>query len=246
MLLALSDLHLEALEEPRAAAFLELLAGRARIADRVLLLGDVFEAWIGDDDDAPLARGIAEALQALTGSGVEVGFVHGNRDFLVGEAFAARTGVRLLPDPWALDLHGRRYLFSHGDALCTDDAEYQGLRALVRDPDWQRDLLARPLEERRALGEALRTRSREANANKPSAIMDVNAEAVAALLRAHGADWLVHGHTHRPSVHRLGPLNGPVRGPCARLVLGDWGRYAWWCEIHEDGEPRLFSRPIAP
>lgn len=217
--LFISDLHLSA-DCPRSlAALTAFLAGPARAADALYILGDLFEYWAGDDDaDEPVAAAVASALATCAAAGTRLYFMAGNRDFLLGEAYAARAHLGLLADPTLLDCDGRRLLLSHGDALCTDDEDYQRYRLLVRDPAWQAAFLARPLAERKAFIADLRARSRHEKTTKTMSIMDVNADAVAALLRAHDYPVLIHGHTHRPATHRF-QLDGQT---CCRHVLHNW------------------------
>lgn len=217
--LFISDLHLD--ESCPAAItdlFLAFLENHARQADACYILGDLFEAWIGDDDDAELGRMIALALRRLTHSGVPVFFLHGNRDFLIGERFATTAGLQLLAQTEIIDLYGEPVLLLHGDTLCTDDTEYQAFRAQVRNPLWQTQLLALPLAQRRALASQLRETSRQSTRQKAADIMDVNPAAVTQALRDHKVQRMIHGHTHRPAIHD-GLLEGK---PTQRAVLGDW------------------------
>lgn len=216
--LFVSDVHLDPARPAIAALFLDFLKQRARQAEACYILGDLFEAWVGDDDDAELGRTVVDALRTLTGSGVPVYFLHGNRDFLIGERFAAASGVRLLPESGVIDLYGESVLLLHGDTLCTDDVDYQTFRAQVRDPAWQAQLLALPLAQRRALAGQLRETSRQATQQKAAEITDVNLAAVDQTLRAFGVRRMIHGHTHRPAIHEW-TLDGR---PARRAVLGDW------------------------
>lgn len=216
--LFVSDLHLDPARPAITALFLDFLARQAGRADACYILGDLFEAWVGDDDDAELGRAVAGALRALADSGVPVHFLHGNRDFLIGERFAAAAGVRLLPESEAINLYGEPVLLLHGDTLCTDDTAYQAFRAQVRDPAWQARLLELPLAQRRALAGQLRETSQQATQLKETAITDVNLEAVDGALRARGIRRMIHGHTHRPAIHEW-MLDGQ---PARRAVLGDW------------------------
>ncbi len=216
--LFVSDLHLDPARPAITALFLDFLARQAGRADACYILGDLFEAWVGDDDDAELGRAVAGALRALADSGVPVHFLHGNRDFLIGERFAAAAGVRLLPESEAINLYGEPVLLLHGDTLCTDDTDYQAFRAQVRDPAWQARLLELPLAQRRALAGQLRETSQQATQLKETAITDVNLEAVDGALRARGIRRMIHGHTHRPAIHEW-MLDGQ---PARRAVLGDW------------------------
>lgn len=217
--LFLADLHLDPSRPAVMAQLSALLAGRARGAEALYLLGDLFEAWIGDDDDTPDYRRVEGALHELAASGVAIYFMGGNRDFLAGPAFAARSGCRPIPDPTVIDLYGVPTLLCHGDTLCTGDRGYQALRARLRDPAWQADFLARPVAERRTLAAGLRDASRAETAGKSAAAMDVDPTAVAAALTAAGAARLIHGHTHRPGVARV-PL--PGGGEALRLTLPAW------------------------
>jgi UDP-2,3-diacylglucosamine hydrolase len=216
--LFVSDLHLDAQHPEIARQFLQFLEGEAREAAALYILGDLFEVWIGDDDPEPEKQRVIAALKALTASGVPCYVMHGNRDFLLGERFCTESGCRLLEDPTIISLHGERVLTMHGDALCTDDHSYQKLRAMVRDPGWQEMFLALSHEQRLMLAEQARAGSKAHIAQAMSAIMDVNPQAVLAAMRAAGVKLLLHGHTHRPDVHRF-DLDG---SPAARIVLGDW------------------------
>ncbi|ADQ85355.1 UDP-2,3-diacylglucosamine diphosphatase [Methylovorus sp. MP688] len=218
--LFISDLHLCDARPEISRAFLHLLQGEARHAERLYILGDLFEYWAGDDEvNDPHHQTIIHGLRALTQSGTACYFMHGNRDFLIGERFAEASGVTLLADPVLHDLYGKRVLLSHGDLLCTDDVAYQEFRQLVRKLDWQQVFLQQPLATRKMQIEAIRMRSESEKSIKQADIMDVNDEAVAALF----SDWaypelLIHGHTHRPACHQL-TLHGHS---CQRWVLGDW------------------------
>lgn len=216
--LFVSDLHLDAQHPEISRQFLAFLAGPATEADALYILGDLFEVWIGDDDPDPEKQRIVAGLRRLTDSGVPCYVMHGNRDFLLGERFCADSGCRMLEDPTIIQLHGDRVLTMHGDALCTDDQSYQNLRAMVRDPGWQKMFLALSPQQRLTLAEEARAGSKAHIAQAMNAIMDVNADAVAAAMRGAGVKLLLHGHTHRPNVHRF-ELDG---APAARIVLGDW------------------------
>lgn len=216
--LFVSDLHLDAQHPEISRQFLAFLAGPATEADALYILGDLFEVWIGDDDPDPEKRRIVAGLRGLTDSGVPCYIMHGNRDFLLGERFCADSGCRMLEDPTIIQLHGDRVLTMHGDALCTDDHSYQSLRAMVRDPGWQKMFLALSPQQRLTLADEARAGSKAHIAQAMSSIMDVNADAVAVAMRGAGVKLLLHGHTHRPNVHRF-ELDG---SPVARIVLGDW------------------------
>lgn len=217
-LLFVSDLHLDAGSPAAVDTFLGLLAGAARDADALYLLGDLFESWIGDDDPDPVRTQVCEALRGLAAHGVAVFAMHGNRDFLLGPGFEARSGCRLLPDPSITTIHGARVLLSHGDLLCTGDHAYQELRSTVRSPAFQRRVGALSLAQRELLAAAARAGSRAHTATARTEIMDVDAGAVAALARATGVDVILHGHTHRPGVHEFELDGRRVR----RIVLDAW------------------------
>lgn len=216
--LFISDLHLDPRRPAVTALFLDFLAGLDSDCAALYILGDLFEAWIGDDEDDPHFLEVLTGLRAATARGLAVSVMHGNRDFLLGDGFARKTGCKLLTEPALIDLGDERVLLLHGDTLCTDDGEYQQFRALVRDPAWQTQFLARPLAERRAMAAQMRETSRQRTGEKRAEIMDVNREAVAATMREHGVRTLIHGHTHRPAIHAFS-LDGQ---PARRIVLGDW------------------------
>jgi UDP-2,3-diacylglucosamine hydrolase len=216
--LVVSDLHLDPARPEIQAQFRAFLAAEARGAEALYVLGDLFEVWIGDDDPEPDKRAVIADLRALTDAGVALYFLHGNRDFLLGQRFCEETGGTLLTDPTVVERYGRRVLVTHGDALCTDDAPYQRLRALVRDPRWQAQFLALSIGQRQALAREARAGSQAHTQAQPTMLMDVNAGAVESVFRSAGVDTLVHGHTHRPGVHAL-EVDGRA---CTRIVTGDW------------------------
>jgi UDP-2,3-diacylglucosamine hydrolase len=216
--LFISDLHLDAGEPRIIRRFLEFIEAEALAAQALYILGDLFEAWIGDDDDDAHLRPIVAALARVTGAGVPCAVMHGNRDFLLGARFCAATGCRLLGDYERIDLYGEPVLLTHGDLLCTDDTRYMALRGQLRDPQWQREFLAKPLAERRKIAAGLRELSAVEIAAKSYDIMDVNQQTVAQTMRDIEVSLLLHGHTHRPAVHRF-VLDGK---PATRVVLGAW------------------------
>src|SRR5690348_11639800 len=234
-----SDLHLDD-SRPHITDLFEsyLASDEVRRADALYILGDLVEAWIGDDDDAELPARIARATRAVRESGVPVYFMPGNRDFLLGPDYAERAGLTLLEDGVVHDLYGRPTLLMHGDTLCTDDVAYQAVRRQVRTPEWKANILAMPLEARRAFAAKARADSKAHTGSTMESIMDVNAEAVAAALRGAGVTRLIHGHTHRPAIHRL-ELDGK---PAERIVLGDW--YEQGSVLVVDGE-RVELRGLA-
>lgn len=230
--LFISDLHLDPARPHITTLFEDYLASdEVRHADALYILGDLVEAWIGDDDDAELPRRIATATSAVRDAGVPVYFMVGNRDFLLGEAFAKRAGMTLLDDGTVHDIENHQTLLMHGDLLCTDDAAYQAVRQQVRSPEWQAHVLSMPLEARRALAVQAREDSRAHTGSTMESIMDVNAEAVAEAMRKVGVTRLIHGHTHRPAVHSL-----MVDGKAAeRIVLGDWYEQGSVLRVDHDG-----------
>jgi len=216
-----SDLHLCPARPGTVHLFERFLAGPAREAETLYLLGDVFEYWAGDDDLAdPFNARLCAAIQKVGAGGTAIFFLPGNRDFLVGERFCAATGARLLPDEIIVDVAGTRTLLLHGDTLCTDDADYQRFRAMVRDERWQREFLALPLAERRARIEQLRASSEHEKQGKPYEIMDVAAASVLAAFRCHEVGRMIHGHTHRPARHAM-EIDGR---PGERWVLPEWSQ----------------------
>ncbi len=216
--LFISDLHLDPERPAITALFLDFLASRALEADAIYILGDLFEAWIGDDDTGDMNQAVCDSLKARALAGTPVYVMRGNRDFLLGSGFAERCGCTLLEDPARIDLYGRPALLMHGDLLCTDDTEYMAFRKMVRDPVWQQEMLAKPLNERRQMAQAMRANSREQTDGKPESIMDVNSDAVVRLMTENHVQRLIHGHTHRPAIHDL-----DIAGHAAqRIVLGDW------------------------
>lgn len=218
--LFVSDLHL-ALERPGLTRrFLHFLERRAPLAERLYILGDLFDAYVGDDDWTPPVRNVRRALRTLTGRGVAVHLQRGNRDFLIGERFALETGAQMLPDCQVVDLYGTPVLLLHGDLLCTDDHAYQAFRQKSHDPVWQRQVLSRPLWMRLAYARWYRLQSLRHKRRLSQEIMDVNQGTVRDYLERHGVRCLVHGHTHRPAVHRWQGRDGE----CTRIVLSDWGR----------------------
>ena len=223
--LFVADLHLSAKAPRVVAAFFDFLSGPARQAGSVFILGDLFEYWAGDDDaGSDFNRSVCEALKATTAAGTSVFFMSGNRDLLAGEGFAQAAHVRLLADAASVRFGSRMLLLSHGDALCTDDHAYQAFRRQVRDRSKQAGFLAQPLAARLEFIENARSQSETAKRGKRAEIMDVNANAVANLLRANGYPTLIHGHTHRPARHTY-LIDGHR---CERYVLPDWRDRAVW------------------
>lgn len=221
--LFISDLHLDPARPEITRLFGEFVDNEARDADALYILGDLFEAWVGDDDPSEAGAFVAQRLAALSAAGMPVFFMHGNRDFLLGGEYAQRAGMTLLQDPVVVELEGRHALLMHGDTLCTDDVAYQQFRAQTRDPKWQQAFLSQPLAARVAFAQQARAASQARqgelrDAGTMEAITDVAPDAVDAAFRTHGVDLLIHGHTHRPAVHAL-EVDGRAR---TRVVLGDW------------------------
>ncbi len=221
--LLISDLHLSSGRPETGEAFFRFLAGQARESGTLYILGDLFEAWTGDDelraaDGDPLARDTAAAIRTLADTGTAVHLMHGNRDFLLRDGFLHAAGATLLADPSVVEVGGVRSLLMHGDTLCTDDTDYQSWRGTARSVKWQDEFLAKPLAARRAAMLELREASTRSIRAKPAAIMDVNANAVVDAFRRHGVQRMIHGHTHRPARHKH-VVDGAA---CERWVLPDW------------------------
>lgn len=219
--LFISDLHLDGSRPDISAQFLDFLEREAQRAQALYILGDLFEAWIGDDDPDPDKRRVIAGLRAVTNAGVPTFLIHGNRDFLIGRRFCRETGIELLADGTVIDLYGRRVLLMHGDLLCIDDHAYQRLRRIVRNPLVQFVMRRLTLRQRQRLAERMREGSKEHIASMDIAapqIMDVNQDEVRRTFARYGVDCIIHGHTHRPAVHEL-QIDGHK---AVRIVLGDW------------------------
>jgi UDP-2,3-diacylglucosamine hydrolase len=217
----ISDLHLDGSRPDITAQFLRFLDHEARQASALYILGDLFEAWIGDDDPDPDKRRVVAALASLTGAGVKAFLIHGNRDFLIGRRFCKETRLRLLPDGTVIDLYGQRVLVLHGDTLCTDDHSYQRLRRIVRNPLVQFAMRRLTLSQRQKLAERMRAGSKahiESMDKAAPQIMDVNQDEVRRTFERYAVDCIVHGHTHRPAIHEVTAAGRKV----TRIVLGDW------------------------
>ena len=230
--LFISDLHLCSARPQSNRSFFAFLERDARSARALYILGDLFEYWVGDDDlGDPFNATVVAALARLVAGGVPTYLMHGNRDFVIGEAFARASGVTLLPDPSLLNLDGQAVLLMHGDTLCTLDLEYQAFRREARSQTWINDLLRQPLAERKAAVEALRRKSEQEKRSKPADIMDVAPAEVEAALRRYGYPRLIHGHTHRPARH-LHAVDGHT---CERWVLADWYQGGSYLACDESG-----------
>lgn len=237
--LFISDLHLEAERPDIVRAFLHFLQTRAAGAEALYILGDFFEVWIGDDGMDEFQRSIASALRRLSDTGTRIYLMHGNRDFLIGRRFCREAGCTLLKEGSVVELYGEPVLLLHGDSLCTRDESYQRLRKRLRNPFSLWLLRNLPLATRRKLARKLRDASRMRTREKAADIVDVTPEVVPQVMAAHGVRTLIHGHTHRPAVHKL-----PIEGQSAqRIVLGDWDHQGWALEVDEQGY-RLESFPL--
>ena len=230
--LFISDLHLDAERPAITELFGHFIDAEARGADALYILGDLFEAWVGDDDPSEAGGFVASKLRSLRDAGVPVSFIRGNRDFLLGEAYARRAGMTILPDPAVVMLHGKPALLMHGDLLCTDDTAYQQFRAQTRDPAWQRQFLSQPLSARLAFAAQARAASQAHQSGLQSqgtmeVITDVAPATVEATLARHGIDTLIHGHTHRPAMHE--------HAGGRRIVLGDWYHQGSVLRVDADG-----------
>lgn len=231
-----SDIHLDDHDPATARLFFEMLAREAPGATHLFLLGDLFEAWVGDDDDSAVGKQLLDALARLSGAGLKVYLMRGNRDFLLDvprpppaavlkpipqglepACYSVRAGASLLPDPCRISLFGVSTLLSHGDLLCVDDTRYQAFRAQSRSVSWQQAFLAQPLADRQSLARAMREQSQREKSDKLDALMDVNAKAVRDAMHGAGAAQMIHGHTHRPARHLE-----PAGAGTLRWVLPDW------------------------
>jgi len=221
----ISDLHLSDKHPELTQAFFVFLNESKEACTHLYILGDLFEAWIGDDDDTPLYQEIKKALLIFTTNGPETFFIHGNRDFLIGKSFAEDTGITILPDPYSLDINGQNVVLSHGDFLCTDDTDYIAFRDQVRTEAWQSNFLQKDLTERKEIAASMRDASQEATAEKSKTITDVNTAAVESFIAEHNPNLFIHGHTHRPGIHEINSSK--------RIVLGDWGADGWFLSIDE-------------
>lgn len=241
--LFVSDVHLQASMPRTTQAFLDFLRLHAVNARQLYLLGDLFEYWAGDDDlSSDYNKQIVEAIRAVNDAAVEIFWIAGNRDFLVGAEFAAAAGATILPDPAVMTIGGKRIVLTHGDALCTDDLDYIAFRAQVRQQGWKSQFLSMPLAQRKAVIEGLRNGSREAQRGKSYEIMDVNSAATMALFDATGTTTMIHGHTHRPACHEY-RNDGKKR---VRYVLPDWDcdtapQRGGWLALNADGSIARFG-----
>ena len=228
--LFISDLHLDTSRPHHLVALEALLDTHAGKCDALYVLGDLFETWIGDDDDTDFNLSATSLFRTFSSSGSKLYFMHGNRDFLLGRQFASDAGGQLINEGTVIDLYGTPVLLMHGDSLCTRDEKYQQFRAMVRTDAWQQDILSKTLAERRIIAQGIRAQSMQGNANKAENIMDVTDTEVARVMNEAGVRDLIHGHTHRPNVHQVELSEGVG----TRWVLGDWNDTGWLIRAGED------------
>ena len=230
----ISDIHLSDDRPHLTDAFKTFLDRSKKACTHLFILGDLFEIWIGDDYNNPFNQEIKDILIDFTANGPDTFLMHGNRDFLIGEAFANEVSISILPDPYTLDINGMKTILSHGDFFCTDDADYIEFRNKVRSEAWKKDFLSKSLDQRKAIANAMRKDSKTATLEKSLHITDVNSEAVNNFIKEHEPNLLIHGHTHRPNVHKINNSK--------RIVLGDWNDYGWFLTVNDkDYELKKFS-----
>ena len=245
-LLFISDLHLQDRSPVLTNALVRFLAEQSGSCGALYILGDLFEVWLGDDARGSCVDRVSDALRDFTKSGSKLFLMHGNRDFLIGNSFAAQCGAQLIQEPYRLGTGHGDIILLHGDSLCTDDLEYQHFRNLVRTVQWQSEFLSRSLEERAQFAQQARAQSQESVANKTEEVLDVNQQAVLDCFEFNSCPRLLHGHTHRPAVHAV-PLEQPIDGKleATRMVLGDWGTLGWYAIVSDDKwELRHFNIPF--
>ena len=228
--LFISDLHLCEQAPQIEALFQQFMEQQAPKADELYVLGDLFEAWIGDDALDPLAERVIKLFKQYSSQGGKLYFMHGNRDFLVGETFVNATGGQLLNDPYSLVLAGQSSLLMHGDSLCTQDEEYLAFRSLVRAPQWQKEFLSLSIDERINIAKDIRSQSKERGKTLSEQISDVTPTEVISIMQQNQVTLLIHGHTHRQARHRL----TIEKLQCERIVLGDWGETGSVLSISEN------------
>ena len=221
-----SDIHLREKRPDLTNAFKAFLNESKEACTHLFILGDLFEIWIGDDDDNSFHQDIKTALSEFVLDGPEVFFMHGNRDFLIGKTFANEVGISIISDPYSLDINGLKTILSHGDFLCTDDSDYIEFRNNVRSEEWQKDFLAKSIDERNEIANLLRSESKNATSEKSLEITDANLETVNNFIQENNPDIFIHGHTHRPKIHQ--------HNLTKRVVLGDWDKYGWYLSIEEN------------
>lgn len=223
----IADLHLSENRPDISACFLRFLESDAIEAEKLYILGDLFEAWVGDDDDSPFLKTIADALTKLSQSGTIIYYIHGNRDFLIGKRYAKQASMRLLPEVDTIDLYGRHVVIMHGDTLCTRDVDYQVFRKKSRSWWWQAAIKSLPLFIRKKIAADYRKKSATATATKSQEIMDVTESEVIVCLQKYQSQLLIHGHTHRPAIHEISANGDNAK----RIVLGDWYEQGAWLKV---------------
>ena len=221
-----SDIHLSEKRPDLTNAFKVFLNESKEACTHLFILGDLFEIWIGDDDDNLFHKDIKTTLSEFVLDGPEVFFMHGNRDFLIGKTFANEVGISIISDPYSLNINGLKTILSHGDFLCTDDSDYIEFRNNVRSEEWQKDFLAKSIDERNEIANLLRSESKNATSEKSLEITDANLETVNNFIQENNPDIFIHGHTHRPKIHQ--------HNLTKRVVLGDWDKYGWYLSIEEN------------
>ncbi|MDB3950612.1 UDP-2,3-diacylglucosamine diphosphatase [Gammaproteobacteria bacterium] len=221
----ISDLHLSESMPSVTEGFFKFLQTAEQELSYLYILGDLFEAWVGDDDDSKLATMVMREINHATRNGLEIFFIHGNRDFLCGESFAEQSNLTLLPDPFFLNFFDLKIALSHGDDFCTEDLEYIEFKKEVRSPKWQKEFLQKPLNERLSIASNMRDASQKNNSSKEVSIMDVTQAAIEDFFEEHHIDLLIHGHTHRPKTHKTNTGK--------RIVLGDWHETGWCLMLDE-------------
>ena len=221
----ISDLHLSESTPSVTEGFFKFLKTAAQELSHLYILGDLFEAWVGDDDDSELATSVMQKINHATRHGLEIFFIHGNRDFLCGQKFAEQSNLTLLPDPFFLNFFDQKIALSHGDSFCIEDLEYMKFKKEVRSEEWQQEFLQKSLDDRLNIASNMRDASQKNNTNKDIAIMDVTPTAIQDFFAEHHIDLLIHGHTHRPDTHQI--------NSGTRIVLGDWHKTGWCLMLDE-------------
>ena len=225
----ISDLHLDKDRPKVIRYFIDFLDNLESDIESLYILGDFVEYWVGDDDPGEGLEEVFSSIKKKSNS-VSIYFMHGNRDFMISEKFCNHHGMKFLKDPTKIKLHGKKILLMHGDTLCIDDIEYQKFRTMVRSPLWQNEMLKKSLEERINLAKMLRAKSLSETGTKDEVIMDVNNDEVISQLKKHNVDMIIHGHTHRPNIHKIISENKE----CKRIVLGDWYDKSFILRISDD------------
>ena len=233
----ISDLHLEPIENSRLKTFYNLLSRANDDFDALYIIGDLFEYWIGDDDEHPVNRNIIQNIKKSTDNGLGIFLMHGNRDFLLGSKFEEMTGAKIIDDMTIIEDEFCKIMVSHGDVFCTDDIEYQKLKKTLRSDKWIKSFLSKTIEERIIFANQLRSQSAESSSNKAESIMDVNLDYVDEVIEKNNLDILIHGHTHRPAIHKLD-------SGASRAVLGSWENNEGWIIEYKQGNIDLKSFPL--